>query len=146
MAGKFAAGVFNELLKGEAGIRKSALKRSRAQAKFFRDIFQRGTLPGHGSAKGLLHMLADVCARVLSFQFHLQMRADHFQHLFVMRHEWCVQITATKNESVTVRFEMHLAAKMAFKDRAMLRRASEIDPERCDLAISAMTTHAQNPR
>src|SRR5437763_5952392 len=111
MMGKLTARLFDELLKGNACISKSALKRSRAQTKFFRDIFQCGTLSGHGSAKSLLHLLADVCARVLSFQFQLQVRADHFQHLFVMGHEWCVQITATKNESVAVRFEMHPAAK-----------------------------------
>ena len=44
MAGKFTAGIFNELLKVEAHIGKSALKRARAQTKFFRDIFQRRTL------------------------------------------------------------------------------------------------------
>ena len=46
MAGKFAAGIFNELLKGEARVGKPTLKRASAQAKFFRDIFQRRPLPG----------------------------------------------------------------------------------------------------
>ena len=145
MTGKFSARVFNQLLKAEAGIGKTALKRARAQAKLFRYIFQRRTLPGHGSAESLLHLFADVCPRVPGFQFRLQMRADYLQQLFVMGHEWRVQIKAAKNQGVAVRFEMHPAAKMAFKDRAMLRRASEIDTERRDLAVSAMTTHAQNP-
>ncbi len=127
MTGKFSARVFNELLKAEPGIGKTPLKRARAKAKLFRDILQRRSLPGHGSAESLLHLFADVCARVPGFQFRLQVRADYLQQLFVMSHEWRVQITAAKNQSVAVRFEMHPAAKMAFKERAMLRRASEID-------------------
>src|SRR6266487_7074905 len=74
------------------------------------------------------------------------MPADYLQQLFVMGQEWRVQIKAAKNQGVAVRFEMHPAAKMAFKERAMLRRPGEIDTERRDLAVSAMTTHAQNPR
>ena len=34
MAGKFAAGIFDELLKGEARVRKPPLKRAYTQAQF----------------------------------------------------------------------------------------------------------------
>src|SRR6266568_1786752 len=132
MTGKFSARVFNELLKAEPGSGKTPLKRARAQPKLFRDTFQRRSLPGHGSAESLLHLFADVCARFVSFQLRLQVRADDLQQLFVMGHEWRVQITAAKNESVAARFEMNPAAKMAFKERAMLRRSGEIDSERRD--------------
>src|SRR6476619_3002899 len=136
MVGKFTSGVFNELLKGEAGLGKSALESARAQAKLFRDIFQRRTFTGHGSTESLLHLFADICARILSFQLRFEMRADHFQHFFVVGDKWCVQVRAPKNERVAVRIKTHAAAKMAFKESAMFRPAGEIDPERCDLAIS----------
>src|SRR2546423_13827002 len=109
MTGKFPACVFNELLKAEPGIDKTPLKGARAKAKLFRDIFQRRSLPGHGSAESLLHLFADVCARILRFEFRLQVHADHLQQLFVMSHEWRVQVMAAKNQSVAVRFEMHPA-------------------------------------
>src|SRR6266850_2729896 len=112
MTGKFSARVFNEPLKAEAGIGKTALKRARAQAELFRYIFQRRTLPGHGSAESLLHLFADVCPRVLGFQFRLQMRAKHLQHFSIMSNERGVQITAPKNEGIAFRFKTHPAAKM----------------------------------
>src|SRR3974390_2779845 len=124
MAGKFAPGVFNDLLKREARMGKRALKRARTQAKFFRDIFERRLLPGHGSAESLLHLFANICSRLPNLQFRFQMRADSLQHFFVMGHEWCVQILTPKNESIALRFEMHSATEMAFQERAMLRRAS----------------------
>ena len=46
MARKFAADIFNELLKRYASVRKPTLKRAGAQAKFLSDILQRGTLAG----------------------------------------------------------------------------------------------------
>ena len=46
MAGKFAARIFNNLLKSEASVRKPALKRACAQAEFLGDILQRGALAG----------------------------------------------------------------------------------------------------
>src|SRR5216684_4153714 len=141
MVSKLAAGIFNELLKVESLIGESALKRARAQAKFFCDILKCWALPRHGTDKSLLYLFADVCTPVLSFQLGLQMHADNLQHFFVMGHKWSVQITAAKNESVAVRFEIHAAAKMGFKERPMLRRTGEIDSERSDLAISAMPTH-----
>src|SRR5436309_12465150 len=100
MTGKFSARVFNELLKAEAGIGKPALKRARAQAKLFRYIFQGRTLPGHGSTKSLLHLFADICARIPGFEFRFEMRADHLQHFFVVGDKWCVQVRAPKNERV----------------------------------------------
>jgi hypothetical protein len=47
MAGKFAAGIFDELLKGKTRISKPALKRACTDADLFRDILQRRPLPGH---------------------------------------------------------------------------------------------------
>src|SRR6185369_179369 len=46
MVGKFAARVFNELLKGDACIGEPTLKRACAQAEFLSDILQRRTFPG----------------------------------------------------------------------------------------------------
>ena len=45
MMGEFAARLFNDLLKGDACIGKSALQRARSHAKFSPDILQRRTLP-----------------------------------------------------------------------------------------------------
>src|SRR6266542_1962285 len=46
MAGKFAARVFNELLKGDACVSKPTLKGACAHAEFLSDILQRRPLPG----------------------------------------------------------------------------------------------------
>jgi len=46
MMGKFAARLFNDLLKGDACIGKAALQRADTQAKFLSDILQRRTLAG----------------------------------------------------------------------------------------------------
>ena len=46
MTGKFAARLFNELLKGDACVSQPTLKRACAQAEFLSDILQRRTLPG----------------------------------------------------------------------------------------------------
>src|SRR5690349_25117096 len=115
MAGKFAPGIFNELLKVAAHIGESALKGARTQTKYFRNIFKCGALSRHGTDKSLLYLFADVRSRVPRFQLGLQMHADHLQHFFVMGHKWGVQITAAKNESVAVCLEAHPAAKMGFE-------------------------------
>jgi hypothetical protein len=47
MAGKFAARLFNELLKGDACVGKPTLKRACAQAEFLSDISQRRPLPAN---------------------------------------------------------------------------------------------------
>src|SRR4051812_42699567 len=107
MAGKLAPGIFNELLKVEAHIGESALKRARPQTKFFRDIFKCWALPRHGPDQSLLYLFADLRTRVLSFQLGLQVHADHLQHFFVMGHKWGVQITAAKNESVASCLKAH---------------------------------------
>jgi len=44
--GRVPARLFDKLLKGNARIRKPALKRARAHAEFLRDILQRWTSPG----------------------------------------------------------------------------------------------------
>src|SRR5580765_226845 len=115
MAGKLSASIFNELLKVEAHIGEPALKRPRAQTQFFRDIFKCWALPRHGMDKSLRYLFADMCTRVPGFQLGLQMHADHLQHFFVMGHQWSVQITAAKNESVAVCLEAHPTAKMGFE-------------------------------
>ena len=46
ITGKFAAGLLNELLKGEARVREPALKRAGAKSQFPGDILEGGTLAG----------------------------------------------------------------------------------------------------
>ena len=46
MTGKFAARIFNELLKRYTSVRKPTLKRAGAQAKFLSDVLQGGTHAG----------------------------------------------------------------------------------------------------
>jgi hypothetical protein len=45
MPGKFAPRVFNELLKGDAGVSKPMLKRARVRGEFLSDFLQSWTLP-----------------------------------------------------------------------------------------------------
>src|SRR6266568_1119621 len=77
MAGKFAAGIFNELLESEARVSKSALKRSEAKAKFLSNILQRGPLAGQGLPECILHLFAHILARLPGFKFGVQLCCDH---------------------------------------------------------------------
>ena len=64
MTGKFAARIFNELLKGDACVSKPTLQRACAHAEFLSDILQRRTLPGQCSAEAVLHLFVYIHARV----------------------------------------------------------------------------------
>src|SRR2546426_6878740 len=145
MTGEFAARIFNELLKGDACISQPTLKRACAHAEFLSDISQRRTLPGQRTPEAVLHLFAYIHAHVPCFKFGLDVCSDHRQQFFVVSHEGAVKITTAKNKRVAVSVEMHPAAEVAFKRRAILYRSSQLQSKRCNLSISAPATDAQNP-
>src|SRR5437867_13427137 len=62
MTGKFAARIFNELLKGDPCASEPTLQGACAHAEFLSDILQRRTLPGQCSAEAVLHLFAYIHA------------------------------------------------------------------------------------
>ena len=96
-------------------------------------------------SESLLYLFADTIARVPSFEFGVQLRSDYRHQFFVMSHKGAVEITAAKHQRVAVSLKAHTAAKVPFKQFAMLHRSSQFQPKGCDLPISAPATHIQNP-
>ena len=140
-----APGVFDDLLEGNAGIRKPTLQCARTRAQFSRDVRKRWAFPRETSLERVLHLFPDLGPGIPRRKLCIQLGPNRRQQIFIVGCEWPIEVAAAKNKRVAPGFEPHPAAIMGFQQLPVLGGTGEFQSQRRDLSIGAPASDGCNP-
>src|ERR1700730_5270306 len=112
MMSQFATGLFQELLKCDAAIRKPSLQRSRAEIQLSRHVVNRRPLPCEQAFNGELDLVSQGLARLTFIQLRRKLRRNRRQQIGVVRYKWPIQVARAQNERITTGFELSSATEV----------------------------------
>src|SRR5688572_10897264 len=79
-------------------------------------------------------------------KFRIELRPQHGEQLGIMRHEWPIQVSSTKNHRISAGLEFNAATIMRFEQLPIFWSASQVDSQWRDGVARAAPADAEDPR